>query len=142
MLYRSKTPLVVQRTPLYSPANLRKKTEVLEQEKLATELQGCTFKPAVRSVSVPPASRCVCVGVCVCVCVCVCVFVCVCVCVCVCASMCTCIFVGDGFLLPSSQLRAYVHPYHVFLMAPRLQCIAVLPLAGLVRTTACLCTSA
>jgi hypothetical protein len=59
VLYRSKTPAVVRRTPLYSPANLRKKQETLLEEKLASELQGCTFKPTVvpRSVSVPPANR-------------------------------------------------------------------------------------
>lgn len=58
VVYRARTPVPVRRTPLYSPANMRKKTETLEHEKIAAQLSGCTFKPTLqpRASSVPPPS--------------------------------------------------------------------------------------
>ena len=57
MLYRSRTPAPERRSALYAPADLKRRKELIERERLQTELQGCTFKPALdpkRSSSVPP----------------------------------------------------------------------------------------
>ena len=55
VLFRSRTPAPQRRTPLYAPADLKRKKEITERERLQIELEGCTFKPTLeRSSSVPP----------------------------------------------------------------------------------------